>query len=73
MKLLANGEEAGTTTLDKDNEWKYTWTDLQKFEDGKEILYTVSEDQLENYKAPEIKKVSETAWAYTVTNGRDFE
>jgi Cna protein B-type domain. len=73
VKLLANGEEAGTATLDKDNSWKYEWTDLQKFEDGEEIVYTVTEAQIANYKAPVIKKVSETAWAYTVTNSRDYE
>ncbi|QTE74631.1 Cna B-type domain-containing protein [Clostridiales bacterium FE2010] len=73
VKLLANGKEAGTATLDKANEWKYTWTDLQKFEGSKEIEYTVSEDQLKNYKTPVIAKVSETEWAYSVTNSRDYE
>ena len=73
VKLLANGEEAGTATLNEDNEWKYTWTGLDKNSDGAEIEYTVTEDQLENYKVPVIEKVSETGWAYTVTNSRDFE
>ncbi len=36
-------------------------------------MYTVSEEQLANYKAPVIEKDSETAWAYTVTNARDYE
>ena len=70
---MANGEEAGTADLDAGNNWKYKWTDLQKFENGVEIEYTVSEEQLDNYKAPVVKKVSATAWAYTVTNSRDYE
>ena len=73
IKLLADGREAGTATPDTDNNWEYTWTDLQKFAEGKEIVYTVSEDQLANYKTPVIEKVSETEWSYTVTNSRDLE
>ena len=73
VKLLANGKETGKTELNEKNEWKYTWTGLNKYADGKEIVYTVAEDQLANYKVPEIKKVSETEWAYTVTNSRDYE
>ena len=73
VKLLANGTEIKTTELSESNEWKYTWTGLPKYEGGKEITYTVAEDQLENYKVPVIEKVSETAWAYTVTNSRDYE
>ena len=73
VKLLANGQEAGTATLNVDNEWKYTWTGLNKFEGGEEIEYTVSEAQLANYKAPVIERISETEWAYTITNSRDYE
>ena len=36
-------------------------------------MYTVEETQLANYKEPVIVKVSETEWAYTVTNARDYE
>ena len=73
VKLLANGEEAGTATLNADNEWKHTWTGLNKYADGQEIQYTVAEDQLTNYKEPVIVKTSETEWAYSVTNSRDVE
>ena len=73
VKLLANGEEAGTTTLSEDNEWKFTFTGLNKYEDGEEIDYTIEQTQLANYKAPVIAKTSQTEWAYTVTNSRDYE
>lgn len=73
VKLLANGNEANTATLNEDNEWKYTWTELNKYAGGAEITYTISQEQLDNYKVPVIKKVSETEWEYTVTNNHDLE
>ena len=73
VKLLADGEEAGTTTLNADNDWQYTWTDLPKYASGQEIEYTVSQSQLTNYKTPSIMEDSETEWSYTVTNSRDLE
>ncbi len=73
VKLMANGEQAGTVTLNEDNEWKFTFTGLNKYEDGAEIDYTVEQTQLANYKAPVIAKTSQTEWAYTVTNSRDYE
>ena len=48
-------------------------TGLNKFDEGEEIVYTVSEAQVENYKAPVIEKISDNEWAYRVTNGRDYE
>ena len=73
VKLLANGNEAGTATLNEANEWKFTWTGLNKYADGQAIEYTVAEDQLTNYKEPVIVKTSDTEWAYSVTNSRDVE
>ena len=73
VKLLADGEQAGTVTLNEENEWKYTFTGLNKYADGEEIEYTLSQDQLANYKVPAIAKTSETGWAYSVTNSRDYE
>ena len=67
VTLWANGQEAGTATLAADNSWQHTWTDLQKYENGQPIVYTVTEEQLPNYNAS-IAKVSEIAWLYTVTN-----
>ncbi|MBQ2504149.1 MAG: Cna B-type domain-containing protein, partial [Lachnospiraceae bacterium] len=72
VSLLANGEEIATAELYDANEWKYTRTDY-KYKDGKEIKYTVKETQVANYKAPVVEKISETGWAFTVTNSRDFE
>ena len=48
--LYANDEVYGVVTLTEDNadknnpnKWTYTWTELDKYKDGKEIVYTVIE------------------------------
>ena len=66
MTLFANGDEAGTATLSEDNGWTYTWTDLYKYEGGKEIAYTVSEEQVDGYDEPEITGTA--ADGYTIKN-----
>ena len=43
VNLLADGEKAGSVELSENNEWKYEFTDLNKYKDGKEIEYTVNE------------------------------
>ena len=43
VTLKANGEEVETVTLNEDNEWTYTWEDLDKNAAGEEIEYTVEE------------------------------
>jgi len=50
VRLYADGEEIKTIQMTKENGWKYTFENLDKYKDGKEILYTVSEDQVEGYK-----------------------
>ena len=42
---LYAGEDAygDPVTLDEEGEWTYTWTELDKYEDGEEIEYTVEE------------------------------
>lgn len=72
VKLMANGEQAGTVTLNEDNEWEYTFTGLNKYEDGEEIDYTVEEDQLANYST-QITKATDGTFTYTVTNSRSVE
>jgi len=44
VQLKADGVASGDpVTLNKDNNWTYTWPDLDKFSDGDEIAYTVEE------------------------------
>ena len=44
VQLYADGEAVGDpVTLNKSNDWRYTWSELDKLADGKEIVYTVKE------------------------------
>ncbi|MGS4049561.1 Cna B-type domain-containing protein [Staphylococcus pseudintermedius] len=49
VNLLANGEPVGMKEVTKDTDWKYEFTNLPKYENGKAIEYTVTEDHVANY------------------------
>ena len=58
VKLLANGYEAGAGTVEASDGWQYTWTDLQKYENATEIVYTV---ELVNTPSNYVLKSVETS------------
>ena len=62
VKLLANGGEVDRKDITSETDWKETFTGLPKFKDGKEIVYTLQEEKVENY-SPSIDQES-----YTITN-----
>ncbi|WP_304263337.1 Cna B-type domain-containing protein, partial [Kallipyga massiliensis] len=62
IRLLANGVEKDSRKVTEKEGWKWTFSDLPKFEKGKEITYTIAEDPVENYTS-EVK-------GYNVTNTR---
>ena len=43
IKLLTNGEETDSVTLNEDSEWTYTWKKLPYYIDGEEAEYNVEE------------------------------
>ena len=49
VNLLANGKKVAEKTVTKDDNWKYSFTDLPKYEGGKEIKYTVTENAVPEY------------------------
>ena len=51
VQLYANGKEVGEpiTILENNGEWSYTWHNLPKYENGKEIVYTVVEKEIDGY------------------------
>ena len=49
INLLADGEKIKSQELNADNNWQYTFTDLDKTKDGKTIKYTITEDSINNY------------------------
>ena len=69
VKLLANGEESQTATLNADNNWSATFSGLdKKGQDGQDIAYTVTEDEVSGYTT----EITGTAQAgFTITNIRN--
>ena len=49
VNLLANGKKVKEAKVTKDTNWKYSFTDLPKYEGGKEIEYTVNENPVSEY------------------------
>ncbi|EUC51497.1 Cna protein B-type domain protein [Mogibacterium timidum ATCC 33093] len=49
VNLLANGKKVAEKTVTKDDNWKYSFTDLPKYEGGQEIKYTVTENAVPEY------------------------
>lgn len=53
IRLLANGTEKDSVDVNADDGWSWEFKDLPKYENGTEILYTITEDVIEDY-TPEV-------------------
>ena len=53
IRMLANGKEYAAQEVKPDDNGNWTWsfTDLPKYESGKEIVYTIKEDRVKGYTA----------------------
>lgn len=53
VNLLANGVKIDQTIVksDKDGHWNYQFKDLPKYENGREIVYTLEEEKVSDYSA----------------------
>ena len=50
VHLLADGQDTGiSVTVDEAMGWKYSFENLPRFKDGKEIVYSVRESEVEGY------------------------
>lgn len=49
INLLANGKVVDTKTVTSQDNWAYNFTEKPKYQDGKEILYTITEDTVPDY------------------------
>ncbi len=71
VKLLADGEDTGKTlVLSAENNWTATFTDLDKFAAGAEIVYTVEEVAIDGYTTV---ITGDMATGYTITNSHTPE
>ena len=69
--LLADGEATDETlTLSADNNWTGSFTELDKFAGGVEIVYTVAEVEVEGY---ESSITGDAAKGYVITNAHTPE
>ena len=60
VNLLANGKKVASKTVTANNNWSYRFADLDKFSNGTEIVYTVSEEAVTGYET--------TIKGYNITN-----
>ena len=65
VNLLADGTKIDSVTLNESNNWQYTFTDLDQYKDGNEIVYTVEEENVENYA---ITIESDGLYSFIITN-----
>ncbi len=65
VNLLKNGDVYKTVTVTKADSWKYTFKDLPKYDGGKEIEYTVTEEAVDQYTS--------SVNGYDITNTHETE
>ena len=49
VRLLAGGKEVASKTVTANDNWSWSFTNLDKYKAGKEIIYTVSEETVAGY------------------------
>ncbi|MDO4634193.1 MAG: Cna B-type domain-containing protein, partial [Eubacteriales bacterium] len=49
VRLYANGTEKETVTVTEEDGWSYSFRGLDKYENGTEIVYTITEDAVADY------------------------
>lgn len=71
VQLIADGQAVGdVVTLNEANHWEYEWKDLPKYQDGKELDYTVQEVNVPQGYVP---SVSVSPDSIVLTNTRQEE
>ncbi len=50
IRLFADGTEYASTTVTEADGWKYSFTDLPKFIDDQEVVWTITEDPVDGYE-----------------------
>ena len=65
VTLFADGVEKDSVTLNAANGWAHTFTNLDKYNNGTEIVYTVTEEPIANYDSA---ITGDVATGFTVTN-----
>ncbi|GAB3789709.1 Cna B-type domain-containing protein [Virgibacillus kimchii] len=67
VNLLGNGEIVRRTVLDDENDWRHTFSNLPVYENGEEITYRVTENNVPNY-TDSIDQDPENENGFVITN-----
>lgn len=51
IRLYADGTEVAHKEVTAEDGWKWSFTELSKYADGKEIIYTITEDAVTDYQS----------------------
>ena len=71
VKLLADGKDTGKSVeLSESNKWTGSFTELDVYKAGEEIVYTVEEDEVADY---EVAITGDASEGFTVTNTHEPE
>ena len=65
IEILGNGKKVDETFVTKKDDWKFSFENLPKFQDGKEIVYTIKQKAIKGYET-EI-------YGFDVTNTHTLE
>ena len=68
VSVLANGEVIETYTIASQDNWTMTLSDLPKYIDGKEIKYTVKEEEIPEYET----YYEEDGYIFTIINHHEL-
>ncbi|MCF0136273.1 MAG: Cna B-type domain-containing protein, partial [Lachnospiraceae bacterium] len=72
IRLYADGAEVAHSVVTEDDDWTFSFNDLAKYTaDGKEIVYTINEDEVANYETV-ITGNAEDGFVVTNTNTPDL-
>ena len=68
VNLYADGVKVDTVQLTAANQWKHTFANLDKYENGRQIVYTVDEVLISGYKT---KITGDAQIGFTITNSKE--
>ena len=68
VNLYADGVKVDTVQLTAANQWKHIFANLDKYENGREIVYTVDEVLIPGYKT---KITGDAQTGFTITNSKE--
>lgn len=65
VRLYADGEEVANQEVTSEKNWQYEFNNLSRFKNGKEIVYTIGEDEVAEYTSSVVKQENNL---FTITN-----